>query len=169
MGGLLVPVVLAISLCGSGKPALAVSYGVQNDVDTGVHGHAWALDNYTRTVRVWRLGDRRYCSVSTYDGTFRSKQPAGVRGTFDGTAATTFRARFAPRGPRAGFLGVKDFRAGAWDWLADYFTDVTGFRYSGFAFTYRAAENGTGTLTDVLVRGKETYVDDITARPKPRR
>jgi len=168
MGGLLVPVVLAISLCGKGRPALAVSYGVQHDVDTGVRGNAWAaLDTYTRTVRVWRVGRRRYCSVSTYDGSFTSTRPAGVRGTLEGMSAVSFRARFAPRGPLNGFLGVKDFRAGTWDWLDDYFTNVTQFRYRSYAFTYRATENGTGTLNDVLAHGQETYTGKIrAARPK---
>src|SRR5262249_55538622 len=70
MGGLLVPVVLAISLCGSGKPVVAMSYGVQNDADTGIQGNTWALDTYTRSVRVWRLGRARFCAASTYGGTF---------------------------------------------------------------------------------------------------
>jgi hypothetical protein len=167
MGGLLVPVVLAISLCGKGTPALAVSYGVQHDVDTGVRGMAWALDTYTRTVRVWREGRDRFCSVSTYDGSFTSTRPAGVRGTLDGMSTVSFRARFAPRGPLKGFLGVKDFRAGAWDWIDDYFRNVTQFRYRSYAFKYRATESGTGTLNDMLVHGKETYTGEIrAARPK---
>src|SRR5213075_635676 len=76
MGGLLVPVVLALAasgpVCGGGKPVVAVSYGVQNDVDTGIQGNTWAFDTYTRTVRVWRKGSGRFCAVSTYDGTFSS-------------------------------------------------------------------------------------------------
>jgi hypothetical protein len=181
MGGLLVPVVLAISLCGGGKPTIAVSYGVQNDVDTGIRGNTWALDDYTRSVRVWRNGPGRFCAVSTYDGTFaslagpspggKSELPAGVRGVFKGTSATTFRGELDTHAaPLHGFLGVKDFAAGTWEWMDDYFTSVAQFRYTRYSFAYRATENGTGTYKDMLVSGKVKRTGDIrAARPKPRR
>lgn len=191
MGGLLVPVVLAISLCGSGKPALAVSYGVQNDIDTGIQGNTWAFDTYTRTVRVWRKAPGRFCATSAYGGTFssiagpspggKSQLPAGIRGTFTGTSMTTFRGKLAPHGaPLRGFLGVKDFActsadvkgrcAGTWDWIDDYFANVTQFRYTRYSFAYHATENGGGTFTDRLVNGRVKFTGDIrAARPKPRR
>jgi hypothetical protein len=180
MGGLLT-VVLAISLCGSGKPAIAVSYGVQNDVDTGVKGNTWALDTYTRAVRVWRTGPASFCAVSTYNGTFTSiagpspggrwELPAGIRGTLKASSTTIFRGKPTTHAvPLHGFLGVKDFAAGTWEWMSDYFTDVTGFKYTRYSFTYHATENGSGTFTDKLVNGKEKYSGDIkAARPKPRR
>ena len=56
---------------------VAVSYGVQNDVDTGIQGNIWAFDTYTRTVRVWRKAPGRFCSISSYHGTFSSV--AGAR------------------------------------------------------------------------------------------
>jgi hypothetical protein len=191
MGGLLATAVLAISLCGSGKPAIAVSYGVQNDVDTGIRGNTWAFDTYTRGVRVWRTGSGRFCAASTYNGTFssiegtspggRSKLPAGVLGTFKGTSVTTFRGKLSVHGaPLRGFLGVKDFACtsadakgqcvGTWDWIDDYFANVTQFRYTGYSFAYHATQNGTGTFADRLVNGKVKYTGDIkAARPKPRR
>ena len=191
MGGLLVTAVLAVSLCGNGKPAIAVSYGVANDVDTGIQGNTWAFDTYTRGVRVWRKGSGRYCAVSTYDGTFssiegaspggKSKLPAGIRGTFKGISVTTFRGKLAAHGaPLRGFLGVKDFACtsadakgrcvGTWDWIGDYFANVTQFRYTRYSFAYHATENGSGTFTDRLVDGKVKYSGDIkAARPKPRR
>jgi hypothetical protein len=178
-------------VCGGGKPVLAVSYGVQNDVDTGIQGNTWAFDTYTRTVRVWRKARGRFCSVSAYDGTFssvagaspggKSQLPAGIRGTFKGTSAATFRGRLAARGaPLRGFLGVKDFActsadvkgrcAGTWDWLGDYFAGAASFRYTRYAFEYHATENGSGTFRDSLVNGRVKYSGDIKAgRPKPRR
>jgi hypothetical protein len=184
-----VPVVLALAAtgpaspaCGAGKPVLAVTYRVQNDVDTGIRGNTWAFDDYLRSVRVWRKGAGRYCSVSSYNGDFTSIEgpspggkaqlPAGIRGTFSGTSATTFRGRFAPGGAaRTGFLGVKDFActsadmkgqcSGTWDWLGDYFTAVTGFRYTRYAFRYHATENGSGTWSDTLAGGKIHYSGDI--------
>ena len=193
MGGLLVPVVLALALtgpsCGGGRPLLAVSYRVQNDVDTGIKGNTWAFDDYTRTVKVWRRPHGRFCSASSYDGEFTSIEgpspggkyqlPAGIRGTFAGASTTTFRGRFAPRGaPFKGFLGVKDFAcsstdvkgrcSGTWDWLTTYFTKVAGFRYTGYEFRYRATENGTGTWSDRLLAGKIRTSGDIKpAKSKP--
>ena len=193
MGGLVVPVVLALAItgpsCGGGKPILAVSYHVQNDVDTGAAGNTWAFDDYTRSVRVWRRPRGRFCSVSNYDGQFTSiagpspggkwQLPAGIRGTFAGTSTTVFRGRFASRGaPVKGFLGVKDFActssdvkgrcSGTWDWLRSYFTNVTSFRYTRYAFRYHATENGTGTWSDRLLAGKIRTSGDIKpAKSKP--
>jgi hypothetical protein len=186
VGGLVVPVVLALAAsspaCGGGKPVLAVTYRVQNDVDTGIKGNTWAFDDYLRSVRVWRKERGRYCSVSTYNGQFTSIEgaspggkaqlPAGIRGTFSGSSAATFRGRFAPDGAATqGFLGVKDFActsadvkgqcSGTWDWLGDYFTAVSGFRYTRYAFRYHASENGTGTWSNALVGGKVRYSGDI--------
>jgi hypothetical protein len=195
MGGLLVPVVLALAVsgpaCGHGKPLLAVSYGVQNDVDTGVKGNTWAFDAYTRQVRVWSKPRGRFCSVSSYNGEFSSiagpspggkwQLPAGIRGTFAGSSVAMFRASFAPRGaPVRGFLGAKDFACtsadvkgrctGTWDWVATYFTNVAAFKYTRYDFKYHATENGTGTFTDRLAAGKIHYSGDIkAARPKSRR
>jgi hypothetical protein len=161
---------------------MAVTYRVQNDVDTGIKGNTWAFDTYLRSVRVWRKGAGRYCSVSAYDGQFASIEgpspggkvqlPAGIRGTFSGSSTTTFRGRFAPRGaPQRGFLGVKDFAcssadvkgqcSGTWDWLGDYFTGVSAFRYARYAFRYHATENGTGTYSYALAGGRIHYSGDI--------
>jgi hypothetical protein len=160
---------------------MAVTYRVQNDVDTGIRGNTWAFDTYLRSVRVWRKAAGRYCSVSAYDGQFTSIEgpspggkaqlPAGIRGTFSGSSVSTFRGRFAPGAePVKGFLGVKDFActsadvkgqcSGTWDWL-NYFTSVSAFRYARYAFRYHATENGTGTYSDVLAGGKIRFTGDI--------
>ena len=174
MGGLVVSVVLALAAtgpgCGGGKPVVAISYGVQNDADTGIRGNDWAHVAYTRSVRVWRRSARSFCAVSTYNGTFESiagpspggkwDLPAGIRGEFGGVAVTTFRGRFTPRGPVRGFLGAK----GAWEWSTDYFSGIAGFRYTGYTFRYRASEHGTGTWTDTLANGKRRQSGDIKPR-----
>ena len=161
---------------------LAVSYRVLNDVDTGIRGNTWAFDTYLRSVRVWRKGAGRYCSLSTFGGEFTSIEgpspggkaqlPAGIRGTFSGSSTSTFRGRFTPSdAPRRGFLGVKDFAcssadvkgqcSGTWDWLGDYFSGVSTFRYTRYAFRYHATENGTGTYSNALAGGKIRYSGDI--------
>jgi hypothetical protein len=167
---------------------IAVSYRVQNDVDTGIKGNNWAFDTYTRSVRVWRRAPGKFCSVSSYQGEFASIEgpspggkwqlPAGIRGTFAGASVTAFRGRLAAQGaPTRGFLGVKDFGCssadvkgqctGTWDWVRDYFTGVTGFRYTRYAFRYHATENGTGTWKDMLVAGKMRTSGDIKPAKKP--
>ena len=194
MRGLLVPAVLALVLtppahgapsspCG-GTRVLDVSYRVQNDVDTGVKGNNWAFDSYTRQVRVWRKAPGRFCSASTYNGEFstiagwspggKTQLPSGIRGTFSGSSATTFRGKLAIRGaPPRGFLGVKDFActsadskgqcSGTWDWLRTYFTGLTAFKYTKYTFTYKATENGKGTWSDALSGGKIRFSGDIRA------
>ena len=172
MGGLVVSVVLALAAtnpgCGGGKPVVAISYGVQNDVDTGIRGNDWAYDTYTRSVRVWRRSPRNFCAVSTYDGSFASiagaspggkwQLPGGVRGGFTGVAVTTFRGRFRPNAsPVRGFLGAK----GAWEWSNDYFSGIAAFRYMRYTFRYRAKKHGTGTWTDTLADGKRRHTGDI--------
>jgi hypothetical protein len=168
--------------CGAGKLVLNITYRVQNDVDTGVKGNNWAFDSYTRAVHVWRKAPGRFCSASAYSGVFttiagwspggKTQLPAGVRGTFKGSSVTTFRGTFAARGaPLRGFLGVKDFAcsgadrkgqcSGTWDWLRTYFTDIAGFRYAKYTFTYHATENGKGTWSDTLTGGKIHFSGDI--------
>lgn len=168
--------------CGAGKLVLSVNYRVVNDVDTGLKGNNWAFDSYTRSVRVWRKAPGRFCSASRYSGQFTSlpgwspggkvQLPAGIRGSFKGSSTTTFRGSFAP-GTAAvrGSLGVKDFACtsadekgrcgGTWDWLRVYFTDIAGFKYVRYVFTYHATENGTGTFSDRLVGGKVQTSGDI--------
>lgn len=175
--------------CGAGKLVLSVSYRVENDVDTGVKGNNWAFDTYTRTVRVWRKGAGRFCSASTYNGQFttiagwspggKTQLPAGIRGTFKGTSVTTFRGMFAAgSAPVRGFLGVKVFActsadekgqcSGTWDWLREYFTGISRFRYARYTFYYHATENGRGTWRDTLTGGKIRFSGDI--RPlKPKK
>jgi hypothetical protein len=168
--------------CGAGKLVLNVTYRVVNDVDTGLKGNNWAFDTYTRAVRVWRKAPGRFCSASTYNGTFetiagwspagKTELPAGIRGTFRGSSVTTFRATFAPgdasvRGP----LGVKDFActsadekgecSGTWDWLREYFTGIERFRYVRYSFRYHATENGRGTWIDTFTGGKIRFSGDI--------
>jgi hypothetical protein len=147
-----------------------------------VKGNNWAFDSYTRSVRVWRKAPGRFCSASTYNGEFttiagwspggKSQLPAGIRGTFKGASVTTFRGTLAPRGaPVRGFLGVKDFSCtsadkkgqctGTWDWLRTYFTGLSRFKYTKYAFTYRATENGKGTWSDTLSGGKIRFSGDI--------
>jgi hypothetical protein len=90
---------------------------------------------------------------------------------------TTFRGAFAPQAaPVRGSLGSKDFActsadrkgqcSGTWDWLRMYFTGVSRFKYVRYAFAYHATENGKGTWSDALVRGKVRVSGDIRPSKK---
>jgi hypothetical protein len=176
--------------CGGGKLVLGVHYHVLNDLDTGVRGNNWAFDGYFRNVRVWRKSAGRYCTASSYNGTFTTVAgaspagkaiiPAGIRGTFKGQSVTTFRG--APRpdaAPTVGDLGTKDFQCtsadtkgqctGTFDWLSAYFTSTDNFKsftYVRYSFVYHATESGRGTWTDQLVGRKYQSRGDITALKK---
>jgi hypothetical protein len=174
--------------CGAGTLVLSVHYRVQNDVDTGVRGNNWAFDTYTRTVRVWRKAPGRFCSASTYSGTFstiagaspggKTTIPAGIRGTLRGSSTTTFRATWTPGlQPTRGDLGTKDFActsadqkgdcAGTFDWLAAYFTSqdaFKSFKYVRYEFLYKATEGGRGTWRDAMTGGRIRSHGDIVAK-----
>jgi hypothetical protein len=174
--------------CAAGTLVLDIRYRVLNDVDTGSGDVNWAFDDYTRVVRVRRKAGRRFCSSSTYAGTFTTIAgkspggtatiPAGIRGTLRGSSTTTFNAAFAPGGrPTRGDLGTKDFActsadrkgdcAGTFDWLATYFTsndDFKSFKYTRYAFTYKATEGGHGTWRDFLAGGRIRTSGDIVSK-----
>jgi hypothetical protein len=180
--------------CGVGTLVLDVRYRVLNDVDTGSGDANWAFDDYARAVRVWRKAGGRFCSASTYAGTFTTIAgespggtatiPAGIRGTLRGSSTTTFKAAFAPGvRPTRGDLGTKDFActsadrrgdcAGTFDWLATYFTsgdNFKSFRYTRYAFTYKATEGGHGTWRDFLAGGRiRTSGDIVSKKPKKKK
>lgn len=174
--------------CGAGTPVLNVHYQVVNDVDTGVRGNNWAFDSYTRTVKVWRKAPTRFCSASTYSGTFTTIDgaspggtatiPAGIRGTLRGSSTTTFKGALTRAiQPTRGDLGTKDFActsddqkgdcAGTFDWLAAYFTSpdtFKSFKYVRYEFTYKATQGGRGTWRDALTGGRIRSHGDIVAK-----
>lgn len=75
--------------CGSsavkGNLLVNISEKVINDADSGQGGNYWALDTFTRTIKVWNLGSDTYCAVVNYTGTFAAQ--AGQKSP--GTTATT--------------------------------------------------------------------------------
>jgi hypothetical protein len=177
--------------CGAGSLVLNVHYRVVDDVDTGVRGNNWAFDSYARTVKVWRKAAGRFCSASTYSGTFATIAgaspggttviPAGIRGTLRGSSTTSFKAALAPGArPSRGDLGTKDFActsddrkgdcAGTFDWLSTYFTSsdaFRSFRYVRYDFAYRAAQGGRGTWRDALAGGRiRSHGDIVPKKPK---
>jgi hypothetical protein len=167
---------------------LSVHYRVLNDVDTGARGNNWAFDTYGRTVKVWRKAAGRFCSASTYSGTFTTIDgaspggtatiPAGIRGTLRGSSTTTFKGTAAPGAqPTRGDLGTKDFActsadrkgdcSGTFDWLSAYFTSTDkfkSFKYVRYEFMYKATQGGRGVWRDALTGGRIRSHGDIVAK-----
>lgn len=50
----------------TGNLVINVTEHVINDADSGQMGDYWALDAYTRTIRVWNEGSDSYCAVVNY-------------------------------------------------------------------------------------------------------
>jgi hypothetical protein len=105
--------------CPTGKPMVVNAYDtVRNIADLGADGHVWALDTYTETVQIWRIGTNAYC-VKRHDvGSFTSFAglspegtgmiSAGVTGSFEGTIYLRIYGTFAPTVPTTGFIGDFD-------------------------------------------------------------
>lgn len=50
----------------AGNLVINVTERVTNDADSGQAGNYWALDAYTRTIKVWNEGPDSYCAVVNY-------------------------------------------------------------------------------------------------------
>src|SRR5919108_65902 len=117
---------LAPRTCGTGKLVVDVVQQVLNDADRGRKGNFWALDDYRRAIKVWRIAPPNFCAIVTYDGTFR---------TFAGPSS-------AGKCP------------GSVYWVKLYFTNVTGDDFDWWGWLYRTSKNGawlnavTGTECD---------------------
>ncbi len=55
-----------------GNMVINVREKIINDADSG-NTNYWALDAYTRTIRVWNVGSDQYCAILTYNGTFQAQ------------------------------------------------------------------------------------------------
>lgn len=49
----------------SGNQVMNITEKVSNDADSGIADY-WALDVYTRTIKVWNIGPDEYCAIETY-------------------------------------------------------------------------------------------------------
>src|SRR5450759_605110 len=68
-----------------GNLLINITEKVVNDGDSCQAGNYWALDAFTRTIKVWNLGSDSYCAVVNYNGTFAAQ--AGQKSP--GTTQTT--------------------------------------------------------------------------------
>ena len=103
----------------AGAPKVVdVTAHVTNTVDFGIDGHPWAIDSAAERLRVWQVGDRRFCMRVDYRGTFRafgSTSPNltgvvsdGVEGTMTATSVFTRTGTLSSTLPTTGDVGVWD-------------------------------------------------------------
>jgi hypothetical protein len=150
------------TFCGYGTIVLNFSYSVSNDTDYGVLGDPWAADDYTHYVQVIQTGWNTYCAATRYSGSFTTKAglspgltnvlPSGITGVLGGGDRFVFQGTRNSGLPTSGSIGSFDYSCDAasstcpqrFDWLSQYFRDVSNFRMLWWAFGYNANATGHG-------------------------
>jgi hypothetical protein len=145
--------------CPAGPYVVNVTQNVVGDVDRGLDGHVWALDNYSRLLQVTQVGPNLYCAGTRYTGTFTtiggvspqgtSWVSPGVTGSLGGGyKATVFWAKFRPQAPTTGTqtynfaCNTNGYCPGYVDWVSQYFANVYGYGWDRWQFVYSSAANG---------------------------
>lgn len=146
-----------------GNAIIDVEQKVVNDVDSGQQGNNWAVDRYSRHIRVWKTSTPgTYCGIVEYEGTATTLAglapgPTGTVGagivahmrggrrvTITGTLLST------PAWRLKGNVGTFDYGCttdpdcpGVVSWPGQYFD--TGFTYADdwWGWSYDAGRHGT--------------------------
>lgn len=152
--------------CPLDKPMVVDGYDTSRDIaDLGADGHVWALDAYTETVQIWRVGTNAFCvkkhAVGSFS-TFAGLSPegtgtigAGVTGSFEATVYIRIYGTFTPTVPTTGFIGDFDGQCqqdgtclGTEPRVTSlYFSRVRAFDPGSFLAIYDAGACGTWTQT----------------------
>ena len=153
-----------LSACGAaGPPLVNVTQHVTGDMDSGFNG-GWAVDTYTRRIKLWETGPGVYCAVVRYSGTFDAIEDAispgeGSTSTLDGDEDGNFQGGYRatitgelvaePGWQTHGTVGQFDYQCtapgacpGAVDWVAQYLEPGYTFGYEFWGWVYRAGRNG---------------------------
>lgn len=150
-------IIASSSHCPRGKLVINVTHKVVNDVDSGVAGNNWAVDNYNRHIQVWQVEPDMFCVVVSYEGSFvtlAGRSPgdtddiaAGITGTFQGGyVSTVFNGTLNPSPVYRthGNIGTFDYDYGNsnWSWTSAYFSS-NSFNFASWGWTYHGGKNGT--------------------------
>lgn len=149
---------------GVGAPVINVTQHVTGDMDSGFNG-GWAIDTYTRRIKVWETSNGDYCAAVRYAGTFdaipgASSPGEGSTGMLDGdehgSMVGGFRAIITgdllddPTWPTHGSVGHDDYACtaprvcpGAVDWIEQYFGPDYARELPFWGWIYRAGRDGT--------------------------
>lgn len=157
---------------------LDITHKVINDEDSGIVGY-WALDNYNKHVKVWKLPDGKFYVKAKYEGKWQTfagaKSPgAGVvqsknaSGEFEGGYTATFNATSVT--PAFGNIGTKDYNGTKADvllgtygagqtgpttpfsYLSTYFSGTSNFTYIHWGWTYEY-KHQRWINSDVVTKG----------------
>ncbi len=141
-----------------------VTQSITNDPDSGFHGN-WALDNFTRTIKVWNSNVEGYhCAEATDAGTFVTTGPLGpqngdalaadINGTMTGsTGRMVIHGTFNPAEGwvTTGSAPAQDCSiAGTCEeglthkWVNNYFTEPT-YDYPNWGWTYTSCGHSSWT------------------------
>src|SRR5450759_4286335 len=52
------------------KLVVNITLSVVNDLDSGICGNYWAVDNYNKQIKVWQVPDGTFYAVVRYAGKF---------------------------------------------------------------------------------------------------
>ncbi|HEX6300307.1 MAG TPA: hypothetical protein VF148_07580 [Acidimicrobiia bacterium] len=161
---------------GVGAPVVNVTQHVTGDIDSGFSG-GWAVDTYTRRIKVWEKPNGDYCAVVRYAGTFDpiphanspGEDSTGILdGDEEGSMVGGYRAAISGGlladsvWPTRGTVGQYDYECsslgdcpGAVDWVGQYFESDYDFDYEFWGWVYRAGRHGiwvnasTGSSGDI--------------------
>lgn len=141
--------------CLSGTLVANVNQNFTNDADSKVGGGYWALDQYSKNMKVYDLGDGTYCLVAAYNGTFKTfggTSPqgtgtvgAGVTGKQNGgyalyvTDATFSLGSF----PDVDLQGDESGNHNSFSTLGAFFSSYGSWAYIYWGWTYSTCGNGT--------------------------
>lgn len=156
--------------CGDhGKPVINVEEKVKNDADSGFGGNYWAIDNYTRHIKVWQVGENSWCATVKYEGEFdaaagqigpggtgiigsdvEGEMRGGYRATFNGTL------RSEPLWKTHGLVGTVNYNCdisgncpGRVSWSSQYFDNIESFDQPWWGWIYKS-EEGHGTWLNAI-------------------
>lgn len=164
----------------SGRAIIDVKESVSNDADSGQQGNTWALDKYTRDIKVFNVSGNTYCAVVTYDGTSTTisglapgptgSVPAGLKvdmsGGYRATIVGTLLAD--PLWRTHGNVGKFDYMCnidpscpGIVSWPDQYFTAGYTFNEDWWGWIYKASDDqGTWINSIEGNQGNITSSDD---------
>lgn len=136
-----------------------VTQTIENDIDSGVTRPAWAEDNYTRSIKIFKTNQPNvYCAVLYYDGVFETfvgdspqgtgNIPGGLQGTMVGGYRAIITGTYNPSKPTSGYIGNYDYgcdSTGACtnrvDWTTFYFDQpISGFDFEWWGWKYVSNE-----------------------------
>ena len=127
------------------KLVLNITLDVVNDLDSGICGNNWAVDNCNKQIKVWLVPDGSFYAVVRYAGKFTTiagqKSPGDCSqtegsgtGTFEGGYVATFSATSYTSA--FGYKGTVDYSTpNYFDWTS-YFPGFGSFTQTQWGWTY---------------------------------